>query len=64
MNRQWILAGFCVLILAVVTMPAGAQEDAARLTEDVAGLNRSLERMSRRGAWRRWSRSCAAPSGR
>jgi chromosome segregation ATPase len=45
MNRKLILAGLCVLILAAASLPARAQEDAAQMAEDVAGLNRSLERM-------------------
>jgi septal ring factor EnvC (AmiA/AmiB activator) len=41
MNRQWILAGLCVLLFLAVSPPILSQDEA----EDMAGINRSLERM-------------------
>jgi chromosome segregation ATPase len=45
MKRKLILAGLGLLILAAA-LPARAQDDTARLVEEVAGLNRSLDRMA------------------
>jgi hypothetical protein len=51
MRRGLILAGLCLAVLWFGTTPIGSQqeilsrEETARLVDDVAGLNRSLERM-------------------
>ena len=46
MNRNWTLAGLCLALIAIAAMPAGAQEPSEKLAEDIAGIDRSLERMA------------------
>jgi len=46
MKRKWILAGLCLVVLAIAVSPARAQDASGQLAEDVAGINRSLERMA------------------
>jgi septal ring factor EnvC (AmiA/AmiB activator) len=41
MNRKWILAGLCLLLFLAVSTPGRSQDTA----DDMAGINRSLERM-------------------
>jgi chromosome segregation ATPase len=45
MNRKSIPAVICLSILAIASMPVAAQTDQAALAEEMAGINRSLERM-------------------
>jgi hypothetical protein len=43
MRRGLILAGLCLAVLSFANMPAGSQQE--RPVDDLAGINRSLERM-------------------
>jgi predicted RNase H-like nuclease (RuvC/YqgF family) len=46
MNRNWILAGLSLALITIAAMPARAQEGVGQLADDLAGINRSLERMA------------------
>jgi chromosome segregation ATPase len=46
MNRKLILTLLCLLILGTASMPSRAEEDMDDLVDEMADINRSLERMA------------------
>lgn len=45
MNGKSLLAGLCLVVLTIAATPARAQDASGQLAENIAGINRSLERM-------------------